>query len=371
VAPRRVLIAKGVMENGKLKIAIIGLTDAGIELLEAAFDSELFAITAVGDKDIEAAEKVGEKYGCGFYDDFRQLIIRSELDVLIAADPPSEIDEYIRAAMQKKIHILKVSPVGAGFEQAAEYVSMARSACVRFVVANSNRFTQGFGDLRNYIKSEGVDQFHLISAVCNVRPYIEEVDQRWLSDPSLAGGGTLLYDGYEMIDQIVMNFSVPQQVYALTSNHAPDKQQRLSLTEDTAVITMRFSDTLAGNVVVSRVLGPEEWALRIHGKDKYISVTKGAFTVCDNAGGVIKELKYDRPVKEAWAGLLENLAKHILAPKEHNLFADELADLNNMAVIESAYLSARTGMPEEPCRIMDVIEIEPTSIWGAGVKRIV
>ena len=69
--------------------------------------------------------------------------------------------------------------------------------------------------------------------------------------------------------------------------------------------------------------------------------------------------------------MLKNVAMHILEPGSNNLFADELADLNNMAVIESAYLSARTGMPEEPSRIMDMIEVEPRGIWGAGVKRIV
>jgi hypothetical protein len=33
-----------------------------------------------------------------------------------------------------------------------------------------------------------------------------------------------------------------------------------------------------------------------------------------------------------------------------------------MAVIESAYLSARTGFPEEPARILQLAQIEPTNI---------
>ena len=359
------------METRKLKIGIIGLSAAGIELLDAAFASDLFEVIAVGGKDIEAAEKLSIKYGCAFYDDFRQLIIRSELDILIAASATSEIDEHIRAAMQNNVHILKVSPPGADFEQVVEYVRLARSEGVRFVVANSNRFTQAFSDLRDYIKSETADKFLLITAVCNVRAYIEDADKRWLSDPNLAGGGTLLYDGYDLVDQIVMNFGIPQRIYSLTSNHAPDKQQRLSLTEDMAVITMRFSDTLSGNIVVSRIFGPEERTLRIHCKDKYITVSKDSFTVRDNAGEVIKELNYDQSCDESVSGVLEDLGLHILQPESNNLFGDEFADLNNMAVIEAAYLSARTGVPEDPSRILDISGVESANIWGGGGKRIV
>ena len=86
------------METRKLKIGIIGLGAAGIALLDAAFDSELFEITAVGGKDIEAVERLGKKYGCAFYDDFRQLLIRSELDVLIAASATSQTVEKYRGS---------------------------------------------------------------------------------------------------------------------------------------------------------------------------------------------------------------------------------------------------------------------------------
>ena len=45
---------------------------------------------------------------------------------------------------------------------------------------------------------------------------------------------------------------------------------------------------------------------------------------------------------------------HCVLPEENVLGADEDACLNNMAVIESAYLSARTAMPEEPSRILQL-----------------
>jgi predicted dehydrogenase len=355
----------------KLKTAVIGLTDFSTKLLGAADKSEHFQIKAVGGKDSEAAEELCRNYGCKFFDDFRQLIVNNKLDVLIAAGPTHQIDEYIRAAMQKNVHILKVAPPGTGFEQAAEYVRLARSKNIRYVVVNPNRFTAAYSDVRNYVLAEGVENFNLITAACNVEPYIDRTGQRWMSDPKLAGGGTLLYDGYEMIDQLVMNFKIPQKVYSLTSNRAPDKQQRLSLTEDAAVVTMRFSDTLSANITVSRMFGPAVNIMRLHAKDKCYTVTTEMLTICDNSGKVIKKIKYDPAKEEAITKMLVNFAEHVLQAEQNNLFADELADLNNMAVIDSAYLSAKTGMPEDPARILDMIEIESMNIWGSGGKRIV
>ena len=42
-----------------------------------------------------------------------------------------------------------------------------------------------------------------------------------------------------------------------------------------------------------------------------------------------------------------------------------------MAVIEAAYLSARTAMPEEPQRILEIVGSEPANIWTSAAKRII
>jgi hypothetical protein len=65
-----------------------------------------------------------------------------------------------------------------------------------------------------------------------------------------------------------------------------------------------------------------------------------------------KEFTYDDDETVRMEKLLNNFALSILAPDENKLSSSGKENLNNMAVIESAYLSARTGMPEEPNRIL-------------------
>ena len=102
--------------------------------------------------------------------------------------------------------------------------------------------------------------------------------------------------------------------------------------------------------------------LRIHGRDKLLTVSKDNFTLCDNLGKIIDEFKYDCSEGESTAKMLENFAQGLLSPDKNQPVVDENADLNNMAVIESAYLSARTAMPEEPLKILDMVRTGPTNI---------
>ncbi|UCF43239.1 MAG: hypothetical protein JSV99_11815, partial [Planctomycetota bacterium] len=165
------------------------------------------------------------------------------------------------------------------------------------------------------------------------------------------------------IDQIVCNFATPQQVYSLNTNTAGDRKQRLYVTEDTVIVTMKFTDTSFGNLIASRVFGPQRTSLKVYGKDKILTVSDTQFTVSDGFGGTGEEFEYDDNKFVCMTKLLENFALSILSPDENKLCSTARENLKNMAVIESAYLSARTGMPEEPNRILQMAQTEPINIW--------
>ena len=250
------------MGEKKLKTAVLGLKGRGELLLEAISGFDYFQLEAVADKDNELAGKTAQRYGCTWYDDYRQLVIQNQFDCLLVAAGTHSSAEHIKAAMKKKCNILKLAPAARNFEEAAEFVRLAEEEKVRFAVANAKRFARSFLALRQFLQEGEIEGIFLVTATCAVgdRPH-----PAWQTDPKLAGGGVLLHNCYEIIDQIVWNFGVPAQVYSLNSNAAGDRQQRLYLTEDTAVVTMKFSDTLSGNLIASRRggTGPEEEFLNI------------------------------------------------------------------------------------------------------------
>jgi predicted dehydrogenase len=347
------------MSEGKLKTAILGLNEGGRLLIEASHETGLFEIEAVADKDINLVEKTASELKCSGYDDFRQLItttdsrLSQDNRVLFVAANMHVCDEYIRIAMKKKFNVLKLPPAGRNFEEAAEFVRLGEEEKIIFSIANTGRYSQSYLDLREILSQNKLEQVFLTTVFCT---FDEPPRDTWHTDPKLSGGGVLLHNCYKIIDQIVSNLGVAQQVYSLHTNQAKDKQQRSYLTEDTAVVTLKFSDTLVGNIVTTRRsgMGPPQEFLRFFGRDKTLTLNEKQLNIRDDQGEVTEFKEFDDTQLDRMTALLKDFALSVLSPEEQKPISTGRENLNNMAVIESAYLSARTGFPEEPARILQM-----------------
>jgi len=336
------------MSHKQLRTAVLGLNEAGRILLKAAADTNILQLQAVADEDSKLAESLGANHRCAYYDDYRQLIIQEQLDCLLVGSAIHKADEYIKMAMKKKVHILKTPPLARNFAEAAELVDLAEEQGLQFAVANTNRFAQSFLEMRKFFQQTSSQHAYLISAVCHLG---QQPQAGWQTDEKLAGGGVLLHDCYEIIDQILWNFGTPQQVYSLKMSLAPDKQQRLYLTEDVAIATMKFTDTCLAIVTAMRNYGPEQKLLKIYTKDRVLSVSENVFCVNDLHGKKIEESEHDDSKHCRMAALLENFAMSILDADKIGPVSRAKENLANMAVVEAAYLSSRTAMPEQPAKI--------------------
>jgi len=67
---------------------------------------------------------------------------------------------------------------------------------------------------------------------------------------------------------------------------------------------------------------------------------------------------------DCMTGVVKNFALGVLGAEESGPGSSGRENLKNMAVIESAYLSGRTGMPEEPGKILQMAQFKPTDIQG-------
>jgi predicted dehydrogenase len=341
------------MSAGRLKTAVLGLSERGLLVLEAAKRVEGLEIAAVADKETNLAEKVAAEANCVSYDDYRQLIIQNQLDCLLVAAPIHSCDEYVRMAMKKRFNVLKLTPAARDFEEAAKFVRLADEQGIQFAIANPSRFARRFIALRQFLQEGKIEQIFLMNVFCNAGDHERS---GWQTDPKLAGGGVLLHDCYRIVDQVVWNFGMPQQVYSLSTNQAQDKQQRSYLTEDTTAVSMKFGETFIGNFVAVRRAGtgPEELFLRLYGKDRILTVGKRRVLLRDGSGHMKEEFECDDDERGCVKQSLESFAQSILSPDENKLVSSGRENLKNMAVIESAYLSARTGFPEEPGRILQM-----------------
>jgi predicted dehydrogenase len=344
------------MGKARLRTGVLGVTGRGAGLLEALKGVEAFEIRAVADKDASVAEKTaGQFQDCAAYDDYRQLIIQNELDCLMVAAGIHSCDEFVRMAMKKKFHIFKPAPAARDFDEASEFVRLAKEQGVKLAVGNPKRFCRSYTAFRDFLRQGRIEQIFLTTAFCSVG---DETYPGWQSDPKLAGGGVLLHSCYWVIDQLVSNFGLPQQVYSLGTNNAQDKQQRLYLTEDTSVVTMKFSDVCIGNFAATRRAGTgsRQEYIKLYGRDRILTVCDKRLTLCEGGGRTLEQLEFADDERFGTAEQLKNFAQSILSPESNKLWSSGGENLQNMAVIQSAYLSARTGFPEEPGKVLQMAQ---------------
>jgi predicted dehydrogenase len=340
------------MAEGRLKTAVVGVDEAGQSLLQGlARLGDLFELSAVADGAIDSANAAARKYGVSGYDDLRQMLIQKELDVIISAGPLHYSIEHLHAAMKKGCHVLRYPPSARSYGEAAELFKTADSANVLYAVVRWWRHTQAVRAMRSYLEKHADEQFYLVEAWCSSSG---QYSQAWQKDPQLAGGGVVLYLSYPLIDQIRAVFGMPQQIYALCTNQAPDRKQRRALTEDTAIVSMRFDDRLIGKLIAGRTARPEGWLIRVYGRNCQLSLSEKGFVARDSAGEILEEV----PTSESHESLIDTTLRYFgmaIVQEDFRPFESEPAEiLGNMAIIQAAYLSDRTGMPEEPARIAKI-----------------
>jgi predicted dehydrogenase len=370
------------MLQSPLKTGIMGLEEPGRLLLEATRGLDIFNIVAVADSDANLAQQFAKLWNCASYDDYRQLIMQNQLDCLFVAAPLHSCVEYLRLAIKKKFNILKVPPPGRNYAEAAELVKLASAEKISMAVANPGRFWPGFSALKTYMQenpdlrisfifagSEKKNTADILlpgSTLSTSSRQASSPQAKWRSDPLVAGGGVILYDCWEIIDCIVKNFGIPQQVYCpvlstvegIAGSPAPDRQQRQYLAEDSAVITMKYSEDLCGNLLAGRTAqttnaDSPNW-LTAQSQNTLVRAGSKYFDVTDNLGHCLRREEFEDDFTGSLKKTVENFGLNLINPEANPLAGTAEENLKNMAFIEAAYLSARTGMPEEPQRILKI-----------------
>lgn len=351
------------MNERPLKIAAFGLTEDIAALLDCAFAmKDTFVVVGAADCEPERAAAAARRYECTAYDDVRQMLVQTAPHIFLAGGPTYQSADWISLAIEKRCSIFKEAPAALTFEQAAGWIRVCHRQDRHFLLVEPRRFhpiMESFGEIAD---REEVSYWHLISLVCRVPQPLVEFEERWRFDPTLAGGGVLIQKAYWLLDQMLRFLGLPQQVYMQRANQAPDRQQRLSTTEDTAVAVMRFSDSLIAEISASRTLGPPAEFLRICGKERFVTLERDRLTICSHDGRLLEKREITSP-PAAWAQhFLQMYIRHLDNPQQHPLSPPPETDLRTMAVLEAAYLSARTGMPESPSRILELGGFKPDGL---------
>ncbi|MCP4250129.1 MAG: Gfo/Idh/MocA family oxidoreductase [bacterium] len=331
------------------RAVLLGLADRGRGLFDALSRDGKVELVAVADEDRSLAEAVAEEAGTTAYADCRQAIVESiagGLDAVFVALPPFASGEYLRLAAGRELAVFSLAPVARQYEETVELGALFAEAGRTLVVARTWQFEPAYMRLADLPNLAG----RVFSAQADV---VQQVDQPlgWWGDARLAGGGVLLYGGYELVDAVVSLMGVPGEVFATTGAIGEPDTGRVSDTEDAASVVLRYPDERTAAVSCRRATNGGDWSLTLCGTKATVVVSPDGMTVTDTEGQPLTRtnVRTSNPLAPA-----VNVFVAALAAGVKTVPSQVAEHYPTAATIRSAYLSAKTGQPESPGRILEL-----------------
>lgn len=347
------------MSEQQLRIAVIGVGGTGSFVLDALIQSDVAAVVGLADRNCALAEQAGRTHGLAAYCDNRRLLAETQPHAVFLTVPPMDAPDIINACADRGVHVWKEAPLARGLDEGLALARRMSDAGLKLAVGTPRRFSVGYRAAGDYMGRIGPILLARAHYLYNWGPHLG-----WRGDRESAGGGALMHVAYHPIDLLVWMLGLPETVYGLQAcGYSPGQTspegEPLPVydTDDAAAVMARYSADCAAVVTAGRRSGPACEELSLHGRAGSIIATGEHCLLRDPDGNILDRSDDDDPPIAAYARQIESFARAVLEEKA-SYHCSGWESLLNLAVIEAAYLSNRTGQPESPLRLLRNRELD-------------
>lgn len=200
-------------QHQKLHVAIIGCGRIGereAEAVGAIPDLKLVAVSDIGPAFRDKAVRMGAKYECDVLHEWRHLIARSDVDIVVVATPNSFHRAISIEAMKNGKHVVVEKPLAATVEDAEEMVLTAKRQGVNLMTNFNHRrhdhnarakdlIDQGVIGRPVFVRGR-IGHGRFVLGPSPAGPGRFQCIDNWYLDGAEAGGGTFIDNGVHLLD---------------------------------------------------------------------------------------------------------------------------------------------------------------------------
>jgi len=306
------------VNNGKIRVALIGAGRFGAKRADAVGKSARSALTVVADLTTELAGAVGQRFGCKTTSDWREAVTQQNVDAVIVSTPTHLSSQVSLLAAQAGKHVLTEKPCATSSAQFAAVVHAARATDVLLKAGYNHRYHASIRRAHELFKQGTIGRPLFVRCVYGHGGRVG-YESEWRSHVSLAGGGELLDQGVHALDLFQWFLGEFEEVTGMISTAfwpiapAEDNVFALLRTPGNVVAQLHASWTNWKNTFSFEVFG-EEGYLRISG----LGGSYGAERLCcglrKRPGDVPKEVWTEFPgpddsLEREWEEFLDAMAE--------------------------------------------------------------
>ena len=231
-------------------------------------------LVAVCDLQEEKARSVGEKFGVPWFTDMHEMIAKVDIDAISVLTESGMHSRHVIELAQYGKHIVVEKPMALTLQDADAMIKACDEAGCRLFVVKQNRFNVPVLKTREALEGGRFGKLVLGTVRvrwCRPQAYYDQDAWRgtWAMD-----GGVLTNQASHHIDLLEWMMGEVESVYAMSTTALADIE-----TEDTAVITLRFSSGALGVIEATTATRPKdlEGSLSLLGEKGTVEI--GGFAV--------------------------------------------------------------------------------------------
>jgi predicted dehydrogenase len=180
----------------RLNVAIVGCGLIGQKRAKALGDSRLAVCC---DPRSDRAEALARAYDAASCSDWRDVVRREDVDIVIVATTNESLAPIALAAIEAGKHVLVEKPGARSVDEIEPLIAAAKARDVRVRVGFNHRYHPALQKARELIDAGACGELMFVRGRYGHGGRIG-YDKEWRADPALAGGGELIDQGVHVID---------------------------------------------------------------------------------------------------------------------------------------------------------------------------
>lgn len=210
-------------------------------------------LVAVADIVKERAQSTGERFKVPFYEDFREMLKKEDVDVVTILTPSGMHAEHAIAVSEFKKHIVVEKPMALSLEDADRMTAACKKNGVELFVVKQNRFNVPVVRLRQELESGRFGKLVMGTVRvrwCRDQSYYDQDEWRgtWALD-----GGAFSNQASHHVDLLQWMMGDVESVVAKGETFLVDTE-----TEDTGVALIKFKNGALGVIEATTACRPKD-----------------------------------------------------------------------------------------------------------------
>lgn len=231
------------MPEKQLRFAIVGcgvISPTHARSIEELPDAQLVALCDILP---EKAHELAQAYPADVYEDYRQLLERDDIDVVVVLTPSGlHAGVGIDAAKAGK-HVLVEKPMDVTLDSADALIRACREAGVKLSVISQHRFDPAVAALKKAVDEDRLGQLNFGGSHTKWYRSQGYYDSgSWRGTWALDGGGALINQSIHYVDLLTYIMGPVEEIHAYCAARAHERIE----VEDIAVAAIKFKSGALG-----------------------------------------------------------------------------------------------------------------------------